>query len=434
MNKPLYRRLARKICNQYALSTFLFLLLPAFSVGVAYAQVDTSIAGVCGQTGPCNLTTDLAKVFSGAISLILNFGLPALVLLICLRFVRAWWALYKGSGQAYKEAKDDSIGSIIGIVIIVLVAGGIVAYALEALGVDERVLQLVRSFRVTFDPFTSFFTHAYAQEQYLPNFLKVNNLFDAFYSVLRVAMRFFLYPAMIVIWVATGFAFVAAQGNPEKISTAKKWLVGAFITTAVIFLVQTFLLAIRGTILEILPGASSVLQGEGGGTRSAGASANGSANESTRTGSPSSGGVSALEQSLSQSYFSCLTSGTGVSGCFSSYTKAGGTGDPVNSTAAQAYDLCRTNGNTVAKCSEAYTAYGGTGDPTSNVAGEKGVTIDCGEGFRYDHASAGCLAVPSKEESVKSNAAITECKPKWHFDTGSDTCVSDDAVELSPTP
>lgn len=66
-------------------------------------------------------------------------------------------------------------------------------------------------------------------------------------------MRFFIYPALIAMWVWTGFAFVMAQGAPDALNKAKKWLVGAFITSLVIFLLQAFLIAAQGSVQRILP-------------------------------------------------------------------------------------------------------------------------------------------------------------------------------------
>jgi hypothetical protein len=57
------------------------------------------------------------------------------------------------------------------------------------------------------------------------------------------------------VW--TGFSFVFAQGKPEMLAKAKKWLMWAFVSTLVIFLLQGFLVAVQGTVMKILPGTSS---------------------------------------------------------------------------------------------------------------------------------------------------------------------------------
>lgn len=85
------------------------------------------------------------------------------------------------------------------------------------------------------------------------NMTGVCSLYDFMLAILRLIMRFFIYPALVTIWVWTGFAFVYAQGNPEGLNKAKKWLMWAFVTTLVIFLLQAFLTAARGTVQKILP-------------------------------------------------------------------------------------------------------------------------------------------------------------------------------------
>jgi hypothetical protein len=70
-------------------------------------------------------------------------------------------------------------------------------------------------------------------------------------------MRFFVYPALIVIWVISGFSFVMAQGSPEGIKKAKSWLTWAVITTLIVFTVQMFLVAMRGTVTQVLGGEAS---------------------------------------------------------------------------------------------------------------------------------------------------------------------------------
>ena len=75
-------------------------------------------------------------------------------------------------------------------------------------------------------------------------------------------MRFFIYPALVTIWVWTGFSFVLAQGNPEALNKTKKWLIYAFVTTFIVFILQAFLTAARGTVQKVLP-ASQTQSGAG---------------------------------------------------------------------------------------------------------------------------------------------------------------------------
>ncbi len=90
---------------------------------------------------------------------------------------------------------------------------------------------------------------------FLPNPLKITNAYDLFIALIRVVIRWFVYPGIIAAWLFSGFSFVLAQGNPEKLVKARRWTMWAAIITAVIFMSEGFLLAIRGTITQIAPNA-----------------------------------------------------------------------------------------------------------------------------------------------------------------------------------
>jgi predicted membrane protein len=64
-----------------------------------------------------------------------------------------------------------------------------------------------------------------------------------------------IHPAVIGIWVISGFLYVAAQGAPEKLKKAHRLLLWAFISTLIVFTIQGFMVAIKGTVNTILPGA-----------------------------------------------------------------------------------------------------------------------------------------------------------------------------------
>lgn len=89
----------------------------------------------------------------------------------------------------------------------------------------------------------------------LPNPLGVDSLYDFILAILNMVMKFFLYPALMGIWVYSGFLYVAAQGAPEKLKKAHNLLLWAVISTFIVFIAQGFLMAIKGTVNAILPGA-----------------------------------------------------------------------------------------------------------------------------------------------------------------------------------
>lgn len=91
----------------------------------------------------------------------------------------------------------------------------------------------------------------------LPNPLGVDSLYDFILAILNMVMKFFLYPALMGIWVYSGFLYVAAQGAPEKLKKAHNLLLWAVISTFIVFIAQGFLMAIKGTVNAILPGAGA---------------------------------------------------------------------------------------------------------------------------------------------------------------------------------
>lgn len=229
----------------------------------SYAQ--TSISGdvVCGRwdatlnggkggvVNPCGIDS-LKIVSQGIFKLVISIGLPLLVVFIIYRILMAWFALQQGNTSAYKEAGKKITEAIIGFIIIVALFGGLFLAVLKYLGASDfttSLLRLISSIELI--------PHAYAQvDQNLPNPLGATSLYDFILSILNTIMKFFLYPAMIAIWVWSGFSYVLAQGAPEKLKKTHNLILWAFISTLVVFMTQAFLVAIRGTVNNILPGSS----------------------------------------------------------------------------------------------------------------------------------------------------------------------------------
>ena len=401
--KTLQKFLKQIMIKQFIVSVLVlfFVVVPTSSVQV-YAQSEPtgpSIAGdsVCGGGGtvkdkdgnervanPCTIQ-DLGKVVKGLLALVVSIGLPLLIVFVSYRFIMAWFALQQGNANAYKEALEKAGNAVFGFVIIILLIGGFLFVALRFLGVDERVLKI---FEILSDASRgAFIPHAYAATgNYLPNFLSVNNLYDFMLTVLRFIMRFFVYPALIVIWVITGFSFIFAQGNPAKIVTAKKWLIGAFITTFIIFMIQTFLIAIRGTVQNVLPGGSS--------------------------GASLPPDVVTKQVSAEKSLSECIKNGRSASSCASAYASSGGLGNPTQAVAKQAYNSCLSVGKSKTLCNTIFKDNGGTGSPSASPLDEK---AGCGPASHYDPEIRGCTA----------DQSTGGCDTGYHRDREARQCVKD---------
>lgn len=235
----------------------LFIALGSFLLGglTLYAQ-GTSISGdsLCGSTKDtaCNFG-HLKVLVKGVMSFIIGLGLPLLIVVIAYRYIMAWFAAASGNASAYKEATKKAGQAFLGFMILVALLGGVLIVLLKYLGATDPVVKLLELISRAFVP------SAYAQSgALLPSPVGDTNLYDFILKVLALVMRFFVYPALIVVWVWTGFAFVAAQGKPESLSKAKKMLMWATVSTFVIVMIQAFLIAAKGTVKQVLPGAISI--------------------------------------------------------------------------------------------------------------------------------------------------------------------------------
>lgn len=248
-----------------------FVVVFVASYVFVHAQGDgKSISGdeICGGTAATACSVKYLPIVSKRLLVyIVGLGLPLLIVFIAYRFVTAWFALRQGNANAYKEAIQKSMNATLGFFFIVALFGGLLFVMLKYLGVSSdgnnpSPLKILEMFKNALsEPLIG---HAFAQtptqQKYLPNYLPgVTSVYDFILVILRLVMRFFVYPGLIIIWVWTGFGFVAAQGNPGALAKAKQWLLWAFITTLVVFFIQTFLIAVRGTVDKILPGATSSL-------------------------------------------------------------------------------------------------------------------------------------------------------------------------------
>lgn len=238
------------------LSMFLATALVALSVSGVQAQAP-SIAGdgVCGSSSStiCK-PSDLKEMGQRLLTMFALLGSGILVVIIGIRLVTSMFAYMRGDAMAIKKAGEAAFNALIGFFIVFAVAGGIFLLGLKYLGAQPWVGQLLQMFSSAFTE--TAYAHvqtAYAEETLLPNPLGSNSAYDLILAAMNLAMRFFIYPALIVMWVASGFKFIYSQGNPEGLKTARDWLLWSFVITIVAFSLQAFLLAFRATAEKIVP-------------------------------------------------------------------------------------------------------------------------------------------------------------------------------------
>jgi small-conductance mechanosensitive channel len=225
----------------------------ALALPVAFVYAQGGLAGSCGTTEPCTLK-DMGGVIKGALGFMLVIATMIITAMIIYSAVRIMTV--KDKAAELNEAKQRLTNVVLGIILIAIAASvtGYVAL-LALLGVNSKFLDPIRALFSFFESgahsvLSILATQAYAQEPSttLPNPLGVTNLYDFLLVIIRTVMRWFVFPIIVASWFITGFKYVAAQGSPEKLLEAHKWLWWTFIGTVIIMLAEGFALALKGTV------------------------------------------------------------------------------------------------------------------------------------------------------------------------------------------
>jgi hypothetical protein len=231
----------KKILQSYcAALPLLYVLLLGNALLPLDAYAQTGQVVTCGQTASTSSACtvgNLTDMFRSLMSLVISVGLPILTIFIFFRFFRAWFSLQKGDTSAYHTAVRESGHAIVGFAVVIALFGGALYTLLSYFGVKEDFLKLLKLFSaIPFDTLMAFVPHAYAQTSgQLPSPVELN-IYDFLLAGMRLVMRFFIYPGLIIMWVWTGFLFVAAQGAPDAINKAKRILYWTVIMTLIFVL------------------------------------------------------------------------------------------------------------------------------------------------------------------------------------------------------
>lgn len=244
--------------KHYLLSLLLASFLIIFSFHGVHAQGSASISGdeLCGATAATKCSfTDIKTIVSRLLVTFFSVGGLVLVVFAGLRLVQAEIAVREGNAGARMVALKNIWNGLLGLLIIIGVVAGLLITALQLLGANSWVTGLFRLISDALVP------HAYAaDERLLPNPLGAYNLFDLIAAVMNLIIRFFIYPAIVVLWVWSGFQFVYARGNPDGLKKAKSWLLWSFLITVIMFTLQGFTLALRNTMTKIVPNNPAAIQ------------------------------------------------------------------------------------------------------------------------------------------------------------------------------
>ncbi|MDB5260073.1 MAG: hypothetical protein JWN37_304 [Candidatus Nomurabacteria bacterium] len=346
---------------------------PASSTTPSTACSSVSGDCLCGGSAAtkCDPIADAATIINRVYAgYVLPLGTAFLVVYIIFRYIQAFWAWNAGNSGAFKTATSRAGNATLGFIIIILLISGFYIFVLRYIGVQEPALQLLRRFAEGFIP------HAYAAADgtLLPNPVATTNISDFLMGVLRLSISYFFYPAVIAMWVWTGFTYVAAQGNPESLKKSHKRLFLSLVVTLIVLMTQGFLVALRNTVQQSLPAQSStqgvvnqgstnptVSNGTVGTTGTAGkpsAAATGKTNTggSTASKAVSQGALNTLQAAAKKllqqrtqntnipmptDYSSCISEGHGTSLCAETFPDTA----PADAAIPTDYTSCRLTGD-----------------------------------------------------------------------------------------
>jgi hypothetical protein len=89
-----------------------------------------------------------------------------------------------------------------------------------------------------------------AQDGGFTNPLNVDSFEEFIYIIVRTVM-FILFPIVVLMMVYTGFMFVKAQGNPQKIAEARRALMWTIIGGMLVLGAYALAMAVKATIDSI---------------------------------------------------------------------------------------------------------------------------------------------------------------------------------------
>ena len=232
--------------KQILITTIMTCMVFMFSVFGVNAQASLSGDFICGKDANSICTfRDGKKIIDNFVTYLIGITFLIFGAVIGVRLIFAFKAKVEGNGNALAELRSKLGNALLGLIIFLLIMSGLFVVALEYLSVQPWAIPILKLLTDSFIP------HAYAADQLLPNPLGTNNLYDLILLLVRLVIRWFVFPAVLIMWIWSGFAYVAAQGNPEKISKAHNWLLWAFVSTVIIMVTEGFLFAIRDTVQSI---------------------------------------------------------------------------------------------------------------------------------------------------------------------------------------
>ena len=245
MKNILNNKLKNKLITYFFVLVFLFNF--SISLNTSFAQStspDQVVSDIqknysgglvpdCGRTGNGKAINDKACSPKDAISLVMKIAqigvFVVVIALVLVLLISGVGYVYYGSNPQYINKMKGYIYNSSAALVIIILLFGIFAF-LSAIGFNPEILKFFNQI-FAFNDF-SFISHAYAQE--IPqistggsgyiNFFSWSSIFSPILLSLKFIINYFVAPALVIATVIAGFMFVKAEGNPQQLDEAKKFI------------------------------------------------------------------------------------------------------------------------------------------------------------------------------------------------------------------
>jgi len=184
----------------------------------------------CMPQSLLKLGVKLAKIFSYL----------TILLLVVLLITGAVGYVYTTDSKEYFAKWKKRIQSSALALLYILIGFTIVFALLQALGFKSSILNFIKQ-EFTFNNF-SIFPKAYAENlealsdntNVYTNFFPNQSAMSLFLLAIKFVVSYLAAPALVIATVWSGMLFVKAQGKPEELLKAKKYLMRVFIVIVVV--------------------------------------------------------------------------------------------------------------------------------------------------------------------------------------------------------
>lgn len=197
-----------------------------------------------------------------AVTLVKKIGQVALYLIIISLFVMIvvgglGYVFYGKTPQYLNKWKKQIKNSVLAVLLIIGVIG-LVLGILAAVGMEGQILDFLR--QILAGTKTSLFNQAFAQE--IPaldpgpeggytNFFPRETLGSLVLKIIQVLINYIVAPALVIATIWAGFLFVKAEGNPQKLTEAKKFAVRVVIGIVAAAAAGTMVTVILNSLNEV---------------------------------------------------------------------------------------------------------------------------------------------------------------------------------------